>query len=125
MVPRLARRIVLDPPAVCCPHEHCHASGHTGKGNIGIHWRQEQRFICHACQQSFSATTGTGFSRLHTSAETVVRVVTLLAHGGPVQAMVAALGVDERTVAAWWTRSGRQGQAVHEALIAQPRDWGL
>ena len=29
---------------------------------------------------------------------------------------------DERTVAAWWARSGRQGQAVHEYLVEQPRD---
>src|SRR5262249_33422971 len=53
-----------------------------------------------------------------------VLVVTLLAHGCPVQAIVAAFGCDERTVADWWTRSGRQGQAVHEYLVAQPRDLG-
>jgi hypothetical protein len=41
-----------------------------------------------------------------------------------VQAIVAAFGFDERTVAAWWTRSGRQGQAVQEYLIEQPRDLG-
>jgi hypothetical protein len=61
---------------------------------------------------------------LRTSAETVVIVVTLLAHGCPVQAIVAALGLDERTVADWWTRSGRQGQAVQEHLVEQPRDLG-
>jgi IS1 family transposase len=38
--------------------------------------------------------------------------------------MVAAFGFDERTVAAWWARSGRQGQAVHEDLVEQPRDLG-
>jgi hypothetical protein len=26
----------------------------------------------------------------------------------------------QRTVAAWWARSGRQGQAVHEYLVEQP-----
>ena len=51
-------------------------------------------------------------------------VVTLLAHGCPVQAIVAAFGFDERTVAAWWARSGRQGQTVHEYLVEQPRDLG-
>jgi IS1 family transposase len=64
------------------------------------------------------------FYRLRTSAETVVLVVPLLAHGCPVQAIVAALGVDERTVAAWWARAGRQGQAVQESLVEQPRDLG-
>ena len=93
-------------------------------GNIGIHSQKEQRFICHACQKTFSARTGTVFYRLRTSAETVVIVVTLLAHGCPVQAIVAAFGLDERTVAAWWARSGRQGQAVHEYLVEQPQDLG-
>jgi IS1 family transposase len=41
-----------------------------------------------------------------------------------VHAIVAAFGFDERTVADWWARSGRQGQAVHEALGAPPRDLG-
>jgi IS1 family transposase len=54
----------------------------------------------------------------------VVIVVTLLAYGCPLQALVAACGCDERTVAAWWARSGRQGQAVHEYLVEQPRDLG-
>ena len=54
----------------------------------------------------------------------MVIIVTLLAHGCPVQAMVAAFGFDERTGAAWWARSGRQGQAVHEYLVEQPRDLG-
>src|SRR4029453_16708637 len=62
--------------------------------------------------------------RLRTAAETVSLVVTLLAHGCPVQAIVAAFGFDERTVAAWWARSSRQGQAVHEYLVEQPRDLG-
>ena len=34
------------------------------------------------------------------------------------------MGFDERTVAAWWARSGRQGQAGHEDLVEQPRDVG-
>src|SRR2546428_5960147 len=94
----------------------------TGQGNIGIHSQKAQRFICHACHTTFSARKGTVFYRLRTSVDTVVIVVTLLAHGCPVQAIVAAFGFDERTVAAGWARSGRQGQAVQEYLVEQPRD---
>ena len=104
----------MDPTTTFCPNRNCHARGQTGKGNIGIHSRKEQRFICHECHKTFSATTGTVFYRLRTSAETVIIVVTLLAHGCPVQAIVAALGFDERTVAGVVGPSGRQGQAVHE-----------
>ena len=114
----------MDPTTVFCPNRHCPARGQTGMGNIGIHSQKEQRFICHECHKTFSATKGTAFYRLRTAAETVSLVVTLLAHGCPVQAIVAAFGFDERTVADWWARSGRQGQAVHEYLVEQPRDLG-
>jgi transposase-like protein len=114
----------MDPATVFCPNGHCHARGQTGQGNSGIHLQKEQRFICHECHKTFSARKRTVFYRLRTSAETVVLVVTLLAHGCPVQAIVAAFGFDERTVADWWARSGRQGQAVQGYLVEQPRDVG-
>ena len=76
------------------------------------------------CHKTVSATTGPVLYRLRTSAETVVMVVTLRAHGCPVQAIVAAFGFDERTGADWWARAGRQGQAVHEYLVEHPPDLG-
>src|SRR2546423_10112390 len=124
MLPSNTRRTVMDPTTVFCPNVACAARGQIGKGNIGIHSQKEQRFICHTCHKTFSARKGTVFYRLRTSAETVVLVVTLLAHGCPVQAIVAAFGFDERTIADWWARSGRQGQAVHEYVVEQPRDLG-
>src|SRR3989440_7394570 len=114
----------MDPTTTFCPNRHCPARGQTGRGNIGVHAPKDQRFICHECHKTFSATTGTVFYRLRTAAETVRLVVTLLAHGCPVRALVAAFGFDERPIADWWTRSGRQGQAVHESLVEQPRDLG-
>lgn len=114
----------MNPTTVFCPNFACHARGQIGQGNIGVHSQKEQRFLCKACQKTFSATKGTVFYRLRTSAETVVMVVTLLAHGCPLQAIVAAFGFDERTVADWWSRSGRQSQSVHESLVEQPRDLG-
>jgi transposase-like protein len=114
----------MDPTTVFCPKGNCHARGQSGQGNIGIPSRKAQRFICHACHTTVRATTGTVFYRLRTAAETVILIVTLLAHGGPVQAIVAAFGFDERTIADWWARSGRQGHAVHAYLVEQPRDLG-
>jgi len=114
----------MDPTTVFCPNLACPARGQTGQGNIGIHAQKEKRCICHACHKTFSATKGTVFYRLRTAAETVGIVITLLAHGCPIQAIVAAFGFDERTVAGWWARSGRQGQAVQECLVEQPRDLG-
>ena len=102
----------------------CPARGQTGQGNIGIHSRKDKRLRCTECHKTFSATKGTAFYRLRTAAETVSLVVTLLAHGCPLQAIVVAFGYDERTIAGWVARAGVQGQAVQEHLVEQPRDLG-
>src|SRR5947207_3096508 len=46
-------------------------------------------------------------------------VVTLLSYGCPLQAMVHAFGLDERTGAAWQKRAGKHCQRVHTALVEQ------
>ena len=89
----------MDPTSTFCPNLDCPARGQTGQGNIGIHSRQDQRFRCRQCRKTFATTQGTAFSRLRTPAETVTLVVTLIAHGCPLQAIVVAFGCDERTVA--------------------------
>jgi transposase-like protein/IS1 family transposase len=114
----------MDPATTFCPRLACPARGQTGQGNIGIHSRKDKRFLCTACHKTFSATKGTALYRLRTATETVTLVVTLLAHGCPPQAIVAAFGFDERTVARWMARGGVQGQAVQEHLVEQPRDLG-
>ncbi len=114
----------MDPATTFCPRLACPARGQTGQGNIGIHSRKDKRFLCTACHKTFSATKGTALYRLRTATETVTRVVTLLAHGCPPHAIVAAFGFDERTVASWMARGGVHGQAVQEHLVEQPRDLG-
>jgi hypothetical protein len=51
--------------------------------------------------------------------ELIVILVTLLAYGCPVQAIVHAYGLGERTVARWRDRAGTHCQRVHQALIEQ------
>jgi transposase-like protein len=114
----------MDPTTVCCPNLACPARGQTGQGHMSIHSRQHQRFICAQCRKTVTETKGTVFYRLRTSADTVTRVITLMAHGCPLQAIVVAFGDDERTVAAWLARAGRQGQAVQAYLVEPPRDLG-
>ena len=48
-------------------------------------------------------------------------MVTLLAHGCPVQAIVAAFELDERTVARWQRESAAQCKRVHEHIIEARR----
>src|SRR5436305_5354213 len=49
--------------------------------------------------------------------EVVVIVVTLLSYGCPVQAIVHAFDLDERTVASWRDRAGAHCEQVHQALV--------
>ena len=44
-------------------------------------------------------------------------VLTLLAYGSPIQAIVAAFGLDERTVSRWQKEAGSQCRRVHEHLV--------
>lgn len=46
-------------------------------------------------------------------------VITLLSHGCPTQAIVAAFGLDERTVARWFSGAGQHCRRVHEHLVEQ------
>lgn len=59
------------------------------------------------------------FEGLRKPKSLVVIVVTLLSYGCPIQAIVQALELDERTVAAWRDRAGLQCQKVHQAIVEQ------
>ena len=107
----------MNPQEVFCPNIDCHARGQVGKGNIGVHSQAERRYICHECHQTFTDTKGTLFYRLRTDAETVMLVITLLAWGCPLKAIVKAFGFHEKTVKEWWRRSGEHCRVVHEHVI--------
>jgi transposase-like protein len=109
----------MNPESVFCPNLECVARGQRGRGNITIHSQKEKRYECQVCHRTFSATTGSIFYHLRTDSVTVMLVITLLAHGCPLQAIVAAFGFDERTVKDWWRRAGEHCQAVHEHVVGQ------
>ena len=97
----------------------CSARGKKGEGNISIHDRKRQRYRCKICKQTFSARRGTMLEGLRKPRELIVIVVTLLSYGCPLQAIVHAFELDERTVAAWRDRAGVHCQHVHQAMVEQ------
>jgi transposase-like protein len=111
----------MDPQAQFCHDADCPARGQVGLGNIRIHSRTERRYRCTTCGRTFAETRGTPFYRLKETADLVTLVLTLLCHGCPLQAIVAAFGLDERTVAAWRDRAGRHGQRFHEHHVLSGR----
>lgn len=113
----------MDPHQTFCPNPACLARGQAGQGHIKVHSRKEQRFRCTRCGQTFAASRGTPFYRLHKDRSLFVLVITLLAHGCPLQAIVAAFGLDERTVASWHAKAGAHGRGVHRHFLeSRPLD---
>jgi transposase-like protein/IS1 family transposase len=104
-----------------CPNKTCSARGQKAQGTIIIHDRKRQRYRCQVCQQTFSARRGTMFEGLRKPMALIVIVVTLLTYGCPVQAIVHAFGLDERTVADWRDRAGAHCQKVHQEIVEQGR----
>jgi hypothetical protein len=82
-----------------------------------VHRQAAQRYRCRTWGRTFAATKGPPFDRLHTAVDLVTIVLTRLCYGCPIHAIVAAVGLDERTVAAWLSRAGRHGQPVHQHLV--------
>jgi transposase-like protein len=111
--------VPMNPEDIFCPNLECVARGQRGRGNITIHSRQEKRYKCTLCGKTFSATRGSIFYRLRSDPATVLLVVTLLANGCPVQAIVVAFGLDEDTVQDWWRRAGEHCQGVHQQVVGQ------
>jgi transposase-like protein len=102
----------LRPELVVCP-----ACGEGTNGRIGVHSQRERRYKCHRCHKTFSDTHGTPLYGLKHPTWLVVVVLTLLAFGCPLQAIVAAFGLDERTVSDWQQKAGRHAQRVQAEVV--------
>src|SRR6266700_5649671 len=111
----------MNPASQFCPNLACSARGQVGQGNFVSHGLERPRYRCQTCGKTFSAKEGTMFAGLRKPRELIVIVVTLLAYGCPVQAIVHAFELDERTVASWRDRAGAHCQKVHQDIVEQGR----
>jgi transposase-like protein len=111
----------MNPHQQFCHNEHCRAYGRCGEEHIVIHSQKERRYRCKRCGRTFTETKDTAFYRMHKPRWLVLAVVTLLAYGCPVQAIVAAFDLDERTVARWQREAGSQCKRAHEHLVEAGR----
>ena len=48
----------MDSRAQVCHNVDCSARGLIARGNIGVHSRQEGRYICHVCGKTFRGDDG-------------------------------------------------------------------
>jgi transposase-like protein len=109
----------MNPQEIFCPNMDCPARGQTGKGNIHVHSQKDERFICDVCRDTFTTSKGTIYYRLRHDPKIVLCVIILLAYGCPVQAIVKAFDLDERTVRSWQARAGKHCEGVHEELVGK------
>src|SRR5256886_5655666 len=109
----------IEASQIFCPNMACVARGKSGEGTIVSHGKARPRFRCKSWGKTFSAQEGTMFEGLRKPKTLIVIVVTLVAYGCPIQAIVQAFGLDERTVASWRDRAGNHCQKVHQALVHQ------
>src|SRR5258706_4373995 len=95
-----------DASQVFCPNQTCVARGQVGQGNIVSHGKACARYRCKTCGKTFRAQAGTMFEGLRKPKILIVIVMTRLSYGCPIQAILQAFGLDERTVASWRDRAG-------------------
>lgn len=100
----------LNPAMMVCPH--C-----DEEENIWIHSQKERRFKCCRCQRTFAESRGTLLFNKRYPNWVVVLILTLLAGGCPVQAIVMAFMIDEKTVASWQLEAGQHAQQVQEEKV--------
>lgn len=116
----------MNPHEQFCHNKGCRTYGRKGEGHIVIHSQKERRYRCKRCSRTFSATKGTALYRMHKPKELLLTVVTLLAHGCPLRAIVAAFGLHERTVARWEKEAGMHTAGGYTSTWSRPGrcDWG-
>jgi transposase-like protein/IS1 family transposase len=107
----------MDASKQFCPNLECKSRGQIGHGNIVSHGQKRPRYKCKTCEKTFSANAGTAFSGLRKPTELIMLVIILLAYGCPIQAIVHAFGLDERTVANWRDRAGKHCESVHQERL--------
>jgi hypothetical protein len=93
--------------------------GKSGKGIVSVTGASVPGIAVRPAEKREVAKEGTMFAGLRKPTEVIVIVVTLLAYGCPIQAIVHAFGLDERTVASWRDWAGTQCEQVHQAIVEQ------
>ena len=104
----------LRPQWAVCPKAACGATD-----RIGVHSHTKRRYKCHACGTTFAETVGTPFYGLKHPTWLVVLVLTLLAYGCPIPAIVAAFTLDERTVSDWHHKAGQHAKTIQAQIVCQ------
>lgn len=103
----------VDASKQCCPKVECMSRELIGRGNIVSHGSKRPRCKRKTCKKMFSVTKITALEVLCKEACFIV-IITLLAYGYPIQAIVHTFGLDGRNVMNWQHRAGKHCEAIHK-----------
>ena len=90
------------PPCPYCP----------APTRVGVHSRQQGRYSCHGCRETFTQTHSTPLYGLKTDLDMVTLILTLLIFGCPLPAVVMAFRIDERMLSDWLDKAGEHARRV-------------
>ncbi len=88
-------------------------NGHTNKG--------VQRFQCHTCHKTFTATKGTIFYRRRTPADKILEVLAFLAEGVRISTLSRVKGYKEDTILDWLREAAQHVAEIEAVLLANYR----
>jgi transposase-like protein len=102
-----------------CQNPACSARGKRDAQNIVKYGNKRPRYKCKVCGKTWSRKAGTMYESLRKPEWVITIVIALLSYGCPVQAIVHAFELDERTVARWIERAEKHCEQVHHEQIVQ------
>jgi transposase-like protein len=114
-------------PGDFCPNEACPDYGKlqdAEQQNItkaGLTKKGVQRYECHTCHATFTATRGTIFYRKRTPEHEILATLALLAEGNRISSLTRAKGFKEDTILAWLREAARHAEQIEAALTAEFR----
>jgi IS1 family transposase len=114
----------IDTQGFACPNRTCayyqitDAQVHALVGN-GVDGRHEriQTLRCQACHTTFSTRRDTPLYRLKTASSRIAQVLTALAEGLCVSAVVRVFGHRHATITRWLSRAGEHSATLHDRIF--------
>ena len=114
------RKKQLDTTGMACPNEACvyfgerDANRHAliGYGKLGQD-KTNQRWMCAACQTTFSCRKGTPLYYAKTAPTVIANALWWLAEGVDISVLVRKLGYHEETLAHWLNQAGEHAARWH------------
>ena len=114
-------------PGDFCPNEACRDNGQLQHGQqqnltkFGKTRKGVQRYRCHTCRKTFTATFGTIFYGKRTPEHEILETLALLAEGNRISTLSRVKGHKEVTILQWLREAAQYAEQLEAVLMAEFR----